>query len=175
MTEPVIAFVVAASENNVIGRDGKLPWRLKSELRLFRRITMGKPVLMGRKTFQSLPRALDGRDNIVVSRSGFAAPGAHMFTEIDSALAFAADRAKARGASEVCVIGGAEIFAAALARATRIYLTRVHAEVDGDVHLAPFSAAEWRTVSTAHHAPGPGDDHAYTLNILERVGLFTNA
>ena len=138
--EPVIALVVGIAENRVIGRGGDLPWRLPSDMKRFRRITMGKPLIMGRKTFASLPKALDGRDNIVVTRNAaFAAEGAIVARDLDEALRIARECAKARGADEIVVIGGAEIFRAALPLADRIYLTRVHALLEGDVFFPRMS------------------------------------
>ncbi len=167
--QPTISFIVAVSENGVIGRNGDLPWRLKSELRMFRRLTLGKPMIMGRKTFASLGKPLDGRDNIVVSRSAFEAEGVFAFTSVDEAIEFAGSRAKAAGVDEIFVIGGAEIFASAMPRAQRVYLTLVHAVVDGDVYLAPLDAAEWRETGSQFHARGVGDDHDYTAKVFERI------
>ncbi|MDX2265779.1 MAG: dihydrofolate reductase [Hyphomicrobiales bacterium] len=167
MTEPIIAFVVAVSENGVIGRDGALPWRLKSELRMFRRLTMGKPVVMGRKTFQSLPGVLDGRTNIVITRSGFTAPGVLAAASLEDSLRLA--REAPGGAEEIFVIGGAQIFAAAEPYASRLYLTRVHAVVDGDVFLPGPDPAEWRETSRRPVERGAGDDFDYTALVYERV------
>lgn len=164
-----IAFVVAVAENGVIGRGGKLPWRMPSDLKTFRRLTMGKPVIMGGRTFRSLPKVLDGRDNIVVTRTPAALPaGVHGAPDIDAAITLAANFARARGVAEIMVIGGADIYRALLSRADRIYLTRVHAAPEGDTTLADIPAADWLEVSRTAIAPDPRDEHRATLIVLER-------
>lgn len=170
MQSPTISFIVAVSENGVIGRNGELPWRLKSELRMFRRLTLGKPIIMGRKTFASLGKPLDGRDNIVISRSGFAADGIFTFSTVDEAIDFGMRRAEATSQLEIFIIGGAEIFASAMPRAGRVYLTQVRAVVEGDVFLDPLDPQLWREVSSHFHARREGDDHDYTAKIFERIG-----
>lgn len=165
-----ISLIVAVAKNGVIGRDGDLPWRLSTDLKLFRRLTMGKPVVMGRKTWATLQRKpLDGRDNIVVTRdTGFAADGAIVVGSIDAAIETALEAAAARGADEIMVIGGAEIYRATLPVADRIYLTEVAAEPDGDAHFPQLSSAEWRTVSEQSIDRGPKDEYAAVLKVLER-------
>ena len=143
---PQVTLVVAVADNGVIGRDGGLPWRLPEDLRRFKAQTLGKPVLMGRRTFESIGRALPGRLNIVLTRRrDYAVPaGAGEVVVVQDwpgALRAAGD------APELMVIGGAEIYAMALPQATRILLTRVHAEVDGDTRLPPFDPAQWREAS----------------------------
>lgn len=169
--KPVIAFVVAAAENGVIGRKGRLPWRIPSELQHFRRVTMGKPLIMGRKTFASLKKPLDGRDNIVLTRSNDAVgfPGAELVGNPREAIEIARRCAEARGADEIMVIGGAEIYSLMLPDAERIYLTRIHACPDGDVYLPGLAENEWREHDVAFQHRGPRDDHDYTLSILERI------
>lgn len=165
-----IAIIVAAAENGVIGCNGDLPWRLPSDLRHFRALTMGKPVIMGRKTFQSLRKPLDGRDNIVVTRdSGFQAAGARVVASLSTALELARQCAQERGADEIMVIGGAQIYAAARNLADRIYLTRVHAEPAGDARFEPPEAGHWRLVSSQPMVIAPGDDHAATFDVLDRI------
>src|SRR3954447_10683549 len=131
---------IARARNGVIGRDGELPWRLKSDLAIFRAVTMGKPVIMGRKTWESLPKKpLVGRTNIVLSRDGsFEPAGCVVCEEFSEALSIAKEQAEEDGAREVCVIGGASLFEMVLPKARRIYLTEVDAEVEGDVVLSPF-------------------------------------
>lgn len=164
-----IALVVAIAENGVIGRGGDLPWRLSSDLKLFRRHTMGKPVIMGRKTFASLPKLLDGRDNIVVTGDkGFTAEGATVVHSFEEALARAGDFARIRGADEICVIGGAEIFRQALPLARRIYLTRVEAQPEGDVFFPRADLSDWRTLSAECYVTGPKDTYPFTFSILEK-------
>ncbi len=169
MQQPTISFIVAVSENGVIGRDGGLPWRLKSELRMFRRLTLGKPLIMGRKTYASLGKPLDGRDNIVISRSAFVADGIFALSSVDQAVDFALQRAEAAGQDEVFVIGGAEIFASAMPRAERVYLTLVHAVVGGDVFFDRLDDRKWREVSSQFHARREGDDYDYTARVFERI------
>lgn len=167
----VIAFVVAVARNGVIGRDGQLPWRLSTDLKLFRRLTMGKPIVMGRKTWETLPkRPLDGRDNIVVTRdAAFRAEGAIVAHSVDDALRIARDLADARGVDEVAVIGGAEIYRATLAAAGRIYLTVVDATPEGDTLFPELDPVVWREVSREPLERGPRDEFAAELRILERA------
>ena len=165
-----IVLIVAIAENGVIGRDGGLPWRLSSDLKLFRRLTMGKPLIMGRKTFASLGKPLDGRDNIVVTRDAtFAADGAIVARSLEDALAQTRDCARRRGVDDIVVIGGAELFRQALPLASRIYLTRVHASPPGDVVFPSIDWAAWRAAHTESHPSGPKDGFAFTFSILERA------
>ncbi|MBX2805614.1 MAG: dihydrofolate reductase [Hyphomicrobiales bacterium] len=165
-----MALVVAVAENNIIGRNGRLPWRIPSELQHFKRITMGKPVIMGRKTFQSLKNPLPGRDNIVVTRDpGFSADGALVASTLDEAIKMAGKCAQARGAAEIMVIGGAQIYDAALAVAQRLYLTRVHAAVEGDTRLPPLDPSQWRERERVAFKAGLNDDYGYSLTIIDRI------
>jgi dihydrofolate reductase len=167
---PVIALVVAMAENGAIGRGGDLPWRLSSDLRYFRKITMGKPVIMGRLTFMSLPRALDGRVNIVLTRNAaFEAPGAVMAYNLEEALDVARKAAAKSGVDEIMVIGGEDVFRAVLSQASRIYLTEVHAAPHADTWFPPLDRGEWREVSRERHEPGPKDEHAFSFVVLERL------
>ena len=161
---------IARARNGVIGRDGKLPWRLKSDMAIFRAVTMGKPVIMGRKTWDSLPRKpLVGRTNIVLSRDGsFEPAGAVVCEDFSEAAAIAREQAEEDGASEVCVIGGASLFELALKRARRLYLTEVEAEVAGDVTLSPIDEAQWTEVRSEHHPASDTDEHPFTFRVLER-------
>src|SRR3989344_2655521 len=136
---------IARARNGVIGRGGDLPWRLKTDLANFRATTMGKPVIMGRKTWESLPKKpLPGRTNIVLTRDGaFEAKGALVCDDFSEAVQIAREQAQDEGATEVCVIGGASLFELALPRAQRIYLTEVEAEAEGDVTRAPFHESAW--------------------------------
>jgi len=162
---------IARARNGVIGRDGGLPWRLKTDLANFRAVTMAKPVIMGRKTWDSLPRRpLVGRANLVVSRdASFAPEGAVVCDGFARAVALGRARAAQDGASEVCVIGGASLFALALAQADRIYLTEVDAEVAGDVTLPAIDERAWREVRRVAHPASAHDDHAFTIRVLERL------
>ncbi len=165
-----ISFVVAASENGVIGRDGGLPWRQSSDLKTFRRLTMGKPMIMGRRTFESIGKPLDGRDNIVVTRDPFfEVNGVSVAPSVADAVTLARVLAMTRGADEIMVIGGAQIYDALLPIADRIYLTRIHAEVEGDRHLPPLDPARWREVSREVLPKGERDDHAASLFVYDRI------
>ena len=161
---------IARARNGVIGRDGGLPWRLKTDLANFRAVTMGKPVIMGRRTWGSLPRKpLVGRTNIVLSRDGsFEPKGAVVCEDFGEAVSIAREQAGEDGAREVCVIGGASLFELALAKAGRVYLTDVDAEVEGDVTLSPLDPAVWREVSAKAYPAGEGDDYPFTIRVLER-------
>ncbi|CCB67100.1 MULTISPECIES: dihydrofolate reductase [unclassified Hyphomicrobium] len=169
MNDTRISLIVAVSENGVIGRDGALPWRLSSDLKTFRRLTMDKPIVMGRKTFDSIGKPLDGRDNIVITRDpAFEVAGVSTCESVADALTLARVLAKTRGADEIMVIGGVQVFEAALPVADRIYLTRVHADVEGDRHFGALDAAEWRELSSEPLPQGPRDDHAATLVVYDR-------
>lgn len=169
MTIP-LALVVARARNGVIGRDGVLPWRLRSDLAWFKTNTMGKPIIMGRKTWDSLPvKPLPGRMNIVLTRDGsFEARGALAFEDFSEALQTAREQAEEDGAGEVCVIGGTALFAMALPKARRLYLTEVETAPEGDAHFPPFDEAAWTEVFAEAHPAGEKDDHAFTFRILER-------
>jgi dihydrofolate reductase len=165
-----ISFVVAAAENGVIGRGGGLPWRIPSDLKTFRRLTLGKPIVMGRKTYQSIGKPLDQRDNVVVTRDrAFRAPGATVATSLEAALDKARALAVLKGIDEIMVIGGAELFRQALPLADRIYLTRVHAEPEGDALFPALAPGEWREVSREPLPRDARDEHSCTLVILQRA------
>jgi dihydrofolate reductase len=166
-----IALVVAAARNGVIGRDGQLPWHLPTDLKRFRKITLGKPMIMGRKTYDSIGRPLDGRDTIVVTRQvGFRPNGVHATGSIEEALALGHRLAEARGADEVAVIGGAEIFRQTLTRADRIYLTLVRAEPPGDTRFATPDPAIWRETAREPMVRGPDDEFPAEFIVLDRQG-----
>jgi dihydrofolate reductase len=165
-----ISLIVAVAENGVIGRNGALPWRLSSDLKTFRRLTMGKPIVMGRKTFQSLGKPLDGRDNIVVTRDPFFEPeGVSVVDSLSGALTLGRILAATRGADEIMIIGGADVFREALALADRIYWTAVGAAPEGDVVFPAFDRSEWIEVSCETLPRGPKDDHDATLMVMERA------
>ena len=170
MTAPLIALVAARARNGVIGRDGALPWRLKSDLALFKATTFGKPVIMGRKTWDSLPkRPLPGRLNVVLSRSGDFEPQHAVVCEtLGEALAISREHAEEDGMAEVCVIGGTAIFEMALPRAKRLYLTEVDADVEGDAYFPALNEADWTEVRREEHPAGEGDDYAFVYRLLER-------
>jgi dihydrofolate reductase len=167
---PVIALVVAIAENGAIGKGGGLPWRLHSDMRYFRRITMGKPVIMGRRTFKSLPRVLDGRLNIVLTRDrGFVAPDAVMAYSLEEGLTAARASADRTGADEIMVIGGEDVFREVLPQVRRIYLTEVHASPDADTWFRDFDGGGWREVFRERHEAGPKDEHPFSFVVLERT------
>ncbi|MDO8297557.1 MAG: dihydrofolate reductase [Caulobacter sp.] len=170
MTAILTAGPIARASNGVIGRAGHLPWRLKSDLANFRAVTMGKPVIMGRKTWESLPKApLPGRTNIVLSRDGsFEPKGALVCEELSEALSIAREQAEEDGQDEFCVIGGASLFELVLPRARRIYLTEVHAEVPGDVVLQGFDEGQWQEVRSQDYPAGEDDEYPFTIRVLER-------
>lgn len=154
----------------MIGRDGAIPWRVPSDLKVFRRLTIGKPVIMGRKTFASIGKPLDGRDNIVVTRNAdFSVTGVERAGSIAEALEIARARAAVRGVDEIAVIGGAEIFAAILPMAGRIYLTRIHARPAGDTFFPDPDPTDWREVSRTPIEPDARDTAAATLHTYERA------
>lgn len=164
-----ISLIVAVAENGVIGRDGSLPWRMPSDLKTFRRLTMGKPVVMGRRTFQSIGKPLDGRDNIVVTRDPqFQADGVSACETASEALTLARVLATTRGADEIMVIGGAQLYDAVLPIADRIYYTIIHGSPEGDRHFGPLDPAHWHQVSRESLPKGERDDHPATLVIYDR-------
>ena len=163
-----VALIWAMSENRVIGRDGGLPWRLPDEMAYFKRTTMGKPVIMGRRTWHG--RALPGRFNIIVSRAGVAdVPDAVVVVDaLEQALSVAAARAATDAVDEVMVIGGAELYARALPLADRLYMTVVHAVVPGDVLFPAFALQDFVEVRSETHAADDRHAHAFTMHVLER-------
>lgn len=172
MSDTPVALVVAVADNGVIGARGGLPWHISSDLKMFRRLTMNKPLIMGRRTFQSLKKPLDGRDNIVLTRDqDFRPPGALIAAGFEAALALARQCAEARGigSDEIMVIGGTQIFDAALPTADRIYKTEVHGRPDGDVFFPALEPSEWHEVERSPLPKGPRDDFATTFVVLERV------
>lgn len=164
-----IVFVVAIAENGVIGAGNAMPWRLKSDMARFKALTIGKPVIMGRKTFESLPRRpLPGRTNIVITRdAAYRAAGAIVTTSAADADAVARGDALRRSVTEVAVIGGAEIFRQWLARADRLEITEVHARPDGDTHF-DIDKAEWDEVTRIRHPAGPDDSADFSYVTYRR-------
>jgi len=161
----VISLIVAASTNNVIGAKGELPWHLSSDLKRFKGLTMGKPIIMGRLTYESIGRPLPGRQNIVITRqAGYEADGCDVVQSIDAALEAAA------GAEEIMIIGGSHVYQEFLPRACRIYLTRVQAEVDGDVFLPDLAVDVWRETTREEHGTDESNDYDVVFSTLERLG-----
>lgn len=166
-----IVLIVAAAENGVIGAGGTIPWRLKTDQQRLKAMTMGKPVVMGRKTFISLRRPLPGRTNIVITRdTSFRAPGAVTTTSLANALAVATGDALRRFATEITVIGGAEIYAQSLDIADRLEVTEVHLRPEGDTHFAAIDPARWQEVARVRNPAGPDDsaDFSYATYIRRR-------
>ena len=170
MALPQLVLVVARARNGVIGRDGDLPWRLRSDLQRFKALTLGKPCIMGRRTWDSLPlKPLPGRLNLVLSRDeSFEARGAVVCTTLDEAVEIARETAGDDGVDEICIIGGVALFAAALPRAKRLYLTEVEAEPEGDAVFPAFDEGAWKEVSSEAHPAGEKDDHPFVFRVLER-------
>jgi len=159
-----IVIVAAVAENNVIGKDGQLPWKIRSDLRHFRALTLDKPVVMGRKTYQSIGKPLDRRTNIVITRDvKFAAVGALIAPNFEVALDLARADAERRGADEIMIIGGGDVFAAALPLADRLEITHVHASPEGDAFFPPIDPKVWRNVDSKEHPAGPQDSAGFTL------------
>jgi dihydrofolate reductase len=166
---PALVLVAAVADNGVIGQGGGLPWRLKSDLRNFRSLTMGKPVVMGRKTYLSIGKPLAGRTNIVVSRNReFAVPGVIVAQSVEAALAAARGDALRRSADAVAVIGGAELYAHMIGCADRLVITHVHLRPEGDTRFPPIDPKLWREVARSEHEPGPDDAAAFTVLVYER-------
>lgn len=165
-----IAIYVAIAENGVIGRDNGLPWRLSTDLKRFKATTMGKPIIMGRKTWESIGRPLPGRASIVVTRdANFRAEGADVVTSLEDGITLATARGRCMpGADEACVIGGGEIYRQALTFADRLYVTHVLAEIDGDTLFPPIDAAVWEAVSTETYPASDKDTHATRYTVYER-------
>jgi dihydrofolate reductase len=166
-------FVVARARNGVIGRDGRLPWKLPSDLKLFRQLTLGRPVIMGRRTWESLGiRPLPGRHNLVITRQlDYEAEGALVVHSLAAALAAARKLAVQDGADEVAIIGGGQIFAEALAadQVDRIYLSEVEIEADGDTVMPAFDQDRWRETARQVMPRGPRDEASFSLVTLDRI------
>ena len=164
-----IALILARADNGVIGRAGGLPWHLSGDLKFFKAQTLGKPVIMGRKTFQSIGRPLPGRPNLVVTRDpAFRPPGVEIFADVDAALARAQDLAIESGAEEVMVIGGGQIYDLTLPLARRIYLTEVHARPAGDTFFPDLDSAVWREVGRDPPVSGGPGQPDFSIVVLER-------
>ncbi|MFZ5540690.1 MAG: dihydrofolate reductase [Pseudomonadota bacterium] len=160
---PRVTLIAAVARNGVIGRAGAIPWRIPGDLARFKRITMGHPVIMGRRTWESLGRPLPGRRNIVISRTpGFAPAGAEVFASLGAALAACAD------ASEVFVIGGTEAYREALPLADRLLLTEIDADIEGDAHFPPFDRGAWREVAREPHPASGECPYPYAYVTYER-------
>lgn len=164
-----VVFVVAVAENGVIGSDNAMPWRLKSDLARLKALTIGKPVVMGRKTFQSIGRPLPGRTNIVVTRDrDFRAAGVVVTNSVADSAAIATGDALRRFATEIAIIGGAEIYAQWMDRADRLEVTEVHARPEGDTRLAAFDKGVWEEVARVRNPAGPNDSADFSYVTFRR-------
>jgi dihydrofolate reductase len=162
----IISLVVAAANNNAIGKDGKLPWCLPNDMRYFKNVTWGMPVIMGRKTFEILGKPLTGRKNIVITRqSNWKANGVVSVKSLDDAL-FVAKETDAR---EVMVIGGGEIYRMAFEKTKRIYITRVKAEPEGDTFFPDIDPKKWKLVSQKDHDADEKNEYGYSFQVWERI------
>ena len=162
--KPIVVLVVAAAADGVIGRDGKMPWHLPADLAHFKLLTWGKPILMGRKTFESIGKPLPGRTNVVVTRDqAWTHPGVLVAHSLDAAFAAAG------AAPEVMVIGGAQVYAESLPRATRVEYTQVHGAIEGDTRFPPLELEQWREVARHEHAADARNQYALTYISYERA------
>lgn len=160
-----ISIIVAAAENNVIGLHNKLPWHLPADLKYFKQTTMGKPIIMGRKTFEEVGRVLAGRPNIMITRQpNFRHEGLHVVSSIEAAI----EKASTFGADEVFITGGGEIFRQAWPLVNRMYITRVHGNPEGDAFFPAFDAAQWTLVSSRRHEKDEKHAYAFTFEVWER-------
>jgi len=164
-----LSAIVAAAENGVIGRNNALPWHISEDLQYFKRRTLGKPVIMGRKTYESIGRPLPGRTNIVISGDPlYAAEGTRVVASLEAALQLCAEVALIDGIEEAVVIGGAQIYSLALPMADRLYLTEVHADVEGDAVMPAVDWTQWREVSRERHAAQEPNPYDYSFVVYER-------
>ena len=169
MSAPVVALIAAVARNGVIGSSGALPWRLSSDLKHFKAATMGKALVMGRKTYQSIGGPLSGRTIVVVTRDpDFAAAGILVARDVDEALALAEAAARAAGADEIVVAGGGEIYAQTIGRASRLHLTEVDVAPEGDAHFPPIDPAQWREASRRKGERGARDEADFAFVEYER-------
>jgi dihydrofolate reductase len=165
-----ISLIVAMSENRVIGLGGAMPWHLSDDLKYFKRVTMGAPIIMGRKTFNSMGRALPGRVNIIITRdTNYVVEGVKVAHDLESAIEKASRVVAKEGKDEIFVIGGAQIYALALAQVDRIYLTEIHQIFSGDTYFPEIQTEDWYEISRDARDPETSDGPAYSFVVLERV------
>jgi dihydrofolate reductase len=168
--EPALALIVAVAENGVIGTNNAMPWRLATDLKRFKAVTWGKPVIMGRKTFQSIGQALPGRTNIIVTRDrSFRADGVAIVADLDAAIAAAEQAATGLKASEIIVAGGADIYRQTIDLADRLYITTVHASPEGDAFFPAIDESQWKTILTDRLRASDRDSAATTYRVLDRL------
>lgn len=162
-----ISMIAAMARGRVIGLDNQMPWHLPADLAHFKRVTLGKPVLMGRKTFESIGRPLPGRRNLVISRNaGFTAPDIEVFSSIEEVLAALSE---GEGVAELMVIGGGHLYAQLLPRANRLYLTHIDLAVEGDTRFPDYEPQQWRCIEQEAHQPDARNPHPYRFETLERI------
>lgn len=165
----IISLLVAMARNRVIGRDNALPWHLPEDLQFFKRISMGKPILMGRNTYESIGKPLPGRDNIIITRNpDYEVDGAHVVNSVEDALALSAQLAAPDLDAEIMVIGGAQIFEQTLPIAHRIYLTQINADIEGDVYFPEFPREQWIEVARENRPATEKNPWTWSFLILER-------
>jgi len=171
MAQPRITLIVARARNGVIGAGGAIPWRLSTDMQNFKRVTMGKPILMGRKTWDSFPRRpLPGRPNLVLTRdASFRPQGAWAYADLEAMLAAGAAMARESNVDEVCVIGGGQLYDATLPRADRVLLTEVDLSPQGDAFFADLDPGAWRETASEAHPAGPKDDAPFVIRVMDRI------
>ena len=170
MSAPKVVLVAAVAENGVIGRNNALPWHIRSDLQHFKRLTVNRPVVMGRKTYESIGKPLKDRTNIVITRDkGYAAEGIVVAHDLGTAMQIARDDAETRGAAEIAVIGGSGVFNESLPLADRLEITEVHATPDGDTFFPPIDAKMWRETARMRQEAAPQDDAAVSFITYERA------
>ena len=170
-TEVKLSMIVARARNGSIGKDGTLPWRLADDLKLFKQATLGKPIIMGRKTWESLPRKpLPDRQNIVLTRHwDYSAPGARVYSNINAAIAAGRAIAQKSGVDEIFIIGGQSLFERAMPLTERLYITEVDADIDGDVFFPPITDNDFIEAGSTSYPADDRNQYAFTYRILERV------
>ncbi|MDO6565200.1 type 3 dihydrofolate reductase [Amphritea sp. 1_MG-2023] len=165
-----LAIIVAQAENRVIGINNNLPWHLPEDLRYFKQVTMAKPIIMGRKTFESIGRPLPGRTNIVISRDAtFQPENVKVVNSLEAAKALAESICTINGGDEAMVIGGAQIYEQALPLCDRLYLTQVHAEVDGDAYFPAFNPGDWAEIGREDFSAAEHNPYDYSFIVLKRI------
>lgn len=164
-----LSLIAAVAENGVIGRAGDLPWRIKSELQYFKKTTLGKILIHGRRSFDALGKPLPGRDNIVITRDKeYTAPDALIVHSIEEALVLARKISLEKNIDDIFIVGGAEIYKATLPKADRLYLTEIHLKPEGDTFFPDFNRDEWQESRREFHTALPGEAADYTITVLER-------
>jgi dihydrofolate reductase len=165
-----VSLIVAAAENGIIGKDNDMPWKISSDLKYFKKVTLYKPVIMGRKTFESIGKPLPERTNIVITRdTTFTKKGVITAHSLEMALEVATSMAEVRKQREIMVIGGEQIYNLALPVADRLYLTRIHAEIEGDASFPDLNEKDWLEYSREDHVRGEKDSHNYSFIVLDRL------